>query len=151
MKNYSKYKKRLYDIDYSKMNIRFANFEIEELNNFVIYFREEKKMIFLITQPSSPKFDTELIKNGKSTNKTIIYLEKINELDYLIDLYNKRIENLSKYVELELKRLEKYEPLQKAIIEKREIEKKQWKDIANEVNYSVRQCLRIYSKYKKCR
>ena len=80
-------------------------------------------------------------------------LKEMNQLDFHIQIIQEKIKNRMDWIDNELKILKKYDKIEQLIIYYKEIDTKNytWYQISSKVNYSMSQCKRIYSRYKKKR
>ena len=136
---------------YEVMTIKDAKMKLEQCEINLEYWLNEKEMAINSVMPKSKGFESEVVSGGTREDKYKKLDYAIDEIDPAIDYLNKEINNLNNFIEQSLKIMEEYEPLERKIIELREEKKMKWEDIATRVNYSDRQCKRIYSKYKGTR
>lgn len=133
------------------MDLKTANKMLEKLENDYNYWLNEKEKILPLVRPQTSIIKDTIVDGGTRMDRLAKYVEledekKINDtLDYI----NKRIRNLSRWVEEELRIINKYEPLEQKIIMLRNEKHLKWKDISISTGYCVRQCQRIYDKYYK--
>jgi hypothetical protein len=137
--------------DISNMTITDINNEIKKLENQLIYWLNRKEQIFNLTQPQVTDFTKEKVKGNTREDKFASYVIKNEVIDPHIEEIQNEIEALATYIDSELERIEEYDPLMRQIIKLKEVDKLIWNDIAIKVNYSERQCRRIYIKWKKQR
>lgn len=138
--------------DLEGKTIKDINNQILFLENRLEYYLDKKAKAFDLTQPKAVVYDKETTEGGlKRENKFECYVISNEELDPIIDFIQNEICRLVKFVNKELLRIEKYEPLKKQIIELREIDKLKWQDISRITDYCESQCRNIYRDYKKKR
>ena len=137
------------------MTLKEANKEIERIDNELEFWLNKKAFILESTIYPSKPISGERVDGGKRE-------DRYKHLDYAIDEIDPEIEKLYKekrlyedYIEKELIRLGKYNEVEKKIYELRNDyeyiknhrgKKRAWWEIANMINYSERQCYRIYKK-----
>lgn len=136
---------------YEVMTIKDAKMKLAQCEINLEYWLNEKEIAINSVMPKSKGFDSEVVSGGTREDKYKKLDYAIDEIDPTIEYLNKEISNLNNFIEQSLKILGEYEPLERKIIELREEKKMKWEDIATRVNYSDRQCKRIYSKYKGTR
>jgi len=132
------------------VNIYQAKKEISFLENELEYFKNEREQLSTLVSVKSSRFDSIRVDGGIKEDKLLEYMRQLEEsgIDNKIQFISNRINMLENYIEKELEILEQYEPLAKRIIELRDKYNMKWEDVANSVNYSRRQCIRIYNKVK---
>ena len=153
-------------IDITNMTIGQINNEIEKLENKVTYYIAEKERVFNKTQPKATVYDGDRVMGGTTReDKFARYVEecddpKYKELDFKIIDTQSQIFHLVSYMNKELKRMDKYNDVEKLIIyykeeyipDKAKKEKMPtWEEISKKVNYSKSQCRNIYRRHKKSR
>lgn len=138
-----------------KMTLREANCKVEELENDYNYYLNEKESLLSIVLPKSSDIRDEQVDGGKRINLLEKYAETedIQKLDATLDYIFKKKENLLNWIENELKILNKYQKIEQEIVYYKEVDNRNltWIEISVLVHYSVSQCKKIYSKYKKKR
>lgn len=137
------------------MTLREVNYEVERLTNQLNKLLNEKESLESIVGLHSTSYDKIIVDGGKVVDKMLEYqiLKEMNQLDFHIQIIQKKIKNNMDWIDNELKILEKYDKIEQLIIYYKEIDTKNytWYQISNKVNYSMSQCKRIYSRYKKKR
>ena len=138
------------------MTIIEANKMLEKIDNDLEYWLNKKAIILEDTiYPSSPDLSNVRVEGGKRTDKYKHLDYAIDEIDPEIDRLYKEKRILEEYIEKELIRLGKYNEVEQKIYELRNDyeyiknhrgKKRTWWEIANMINYSERQCYRIYKK-----
>lgn len=144
---------KAYDIQ--TMTLFEIECKIEELENALSYYLDKLEYLNSFMYPKTSKLHDILSAGGVATNNFDTYLikkEKAEKKNYI---------GTAKNLENEIKLLKNYSNRQKEIIEKYDDKKQQiiylrdkknsWFYIANKVNYSIRQCQRIYDEYIESR
>ena len=136
------------------MNILEANKEIERIDNELEFWINKKA--FILESTIYPKSGTgDRVQGGKREDKYKHLDYAIDEIDPQIELLYKEKRMYEEFIEKELHRLGKYNEVEKKIYELRNDyeyikehngKKRTWWQIANMINYSERQCYRIYKK-----
>lgn len=137
------------------MTLKEANKKLEELENDYEYYLNEKEELLSLVLPKATNITSERVDGGTREDKMMKYVEteeekKINDtLDYI----DKKKQNLMRWIDNELRMLNKYEETEQLIVYYKEIVIKNytWEQISQLVHYSVSQCKRIYKRYKKRR
>jgi hypothetical protein len=153
-------------LDVRNMTINEINNEIEKLENDIDYYLSEKERIFDKTQPKAGNMSGERVQGDTTReDKFLNYVVECDDPEYkaldekLIDKQS-RVYHLVNYMNKELKRMDKYNDIEKLIIYYKEEYKPDkskkekmptWEQIARKVNYSKTQCRRIYKSYKQQR
>lgn len=137
------------------MTLKEVNYEVERLTNQLNKLLNEKESLESIVGLHSTSYDKIIVDGGKVVDKMLEYqiLKEINQLDFHIQIIQEKIKNNMDWIDNELKILKKYDKIEQLIIYYKEIDTKNytWYQISNKVNYSMSQCKRIYSRYKKKR
>lgn len=137
------------------MTLKEVNYEVERLTNQLNKLLNEKESLESIVGLHSTSYDKIIVDGGKVVDKMLEYqiLKEMNQLDFHIQIIQKKIKNNMDWIDNELKILKKYDKIEQLIIYYKEIDTKNytWYQISNKVNYSMSQCKRIYSRYKKKR
>lgn len=130
------------------MTLKEANRELEHLDNELDRLLNEKELLFLKTQPKGVEIKLDPIRSSNRSDKYLDYLITVEEkqIDNQIDVIHAKRKIIENWVLRELEIIGKYEPLEQEIIKLRQAGKK-WLEISSIVNYSTRQCQRIYDKY----
>lgn len=131
------------------MTIKEANKELKQKQNELDYWLNKKELIIQDMLPKATKYSEERVNGGKRTDKFKHLDFAIDEVDPIINRIQEEIKILNQYIEESLKIVGEYEPLERKIIMLRSEYKMRWQDISIAVNYSERQCQRIYDKYYK--
>ena len=137
------------------MTLKEVNYEVERLTNQLNKLLNEKESLESIVGLHSTSYNKIIVDGGKVVDKMLEYqiLKEMNQLDFHIQLIQEKIKNNMDWIDNELKILKKYDKIEQLIIYYKEIDTKNytWYQISNKVNYSMSQCKRIYSRYKKKR
>lgn len=137
------------------MTLKEVNYEVECLTNQLNKLLNEKESLESIVGLHSTSYDKIIVDGGKVVDKMLEYqiLKEINQLDFHIQIIQEKIKNSMDWIDNELKILKKYDKIEQLIIYYKEIDTKNytWYQISSKVNYSMSQCKRIYSRYKKKR
>lgn len=140
------------------MTLKDCNYEVEKQNNELNKLLRDKELLECIVSPKSVDTTKILVDGGKHTDSLSIYIEKqdlerYKDLDKRITLLQEQIKNNMNWIDNELKILKKYNKVEQLIVFYKETDTKEytWYQISSMVNYSVAQCKRIYSRYKKKR
>ena len=137
------------------MTLREVNYEVERLTNQLNKLLNEKESLESIVGLHSTSYNKMIVDGGKVVDKMLEYqiLKEMNQLDFHIQIIQEKIKNNMDWIDNELKILKKYDKIEQLIIYYKEIDTKNytWYQISSKVNYSMSQCKRIYSRYKKKR
>lgn len=137
------------------MTLKEVNYEVERLTNQLNKLLNEKESLESIVGLHSTSYDKIIVDGGKVVDKMLEYqiLKEMNQLDFHIQIIQEKIKNSMDWIDNELKILKKYDKIEQLIIYYKEIDTKNytWYQISSKVNYSMSQCKRIYSRYKKKR
>lgn len=137
------------------MTLREVNYEVERLTNQLNKLLNEKESLESIVGLHSTSYDKIIVDDGKVVDKMLEYqiLKEMKQLDFHIQIIQEKIKNNMDWIDNELKILKKYDKIEQLIIYYKEIDTKNytWYQISSKVNYSMSQCKRIYSRYKKKR
>lgn len=137
------------------MTLKEVNYEVERLTNQLNKLLNEKESLESIVGLHSTSYNKIIVDGGKVVDKMLEYqiLKEMNQLDFHIQIIQEKIKNNIDWIDNELKILKKYDKIEQLIIYYKEIDTKNytWYQISNKVNYSMSQCKRIYSRYKKKR
>lgn len=131
------------------MTLKDAKIRLSQCNNNLEYWINEKIILTSKATIQAQNIKEESVKGGLRADKYAKLDYIIDDIDPIIEYLNNEIRNLNNFIEQSLKTLGEYEPLERKIIELRENQKMKWEQIASKVNYSERQCQRIYDKYCK--
>ena len=136
------------------MNLKVANDRLivleSQINN--ILNKKECEESKVLTQATVYKKDV-VFTSRVEKNKFLYYIFNNQKYDEKLSILYKEKEILLKYINMELKRLNKYKEKEKLIIYYKEdlTQKLKWTEISNKVNLSVSQCRLIYRVYKQKR
>lgn len=137
------------------MTLKEVNYEVERLTNQLNKLLNEKESLESIVGLHSTSYNKIIVDGGKVVDKMLEYqiLKEMNQLDFHIQIIQEKIKNSMDWIDNELKILKKYDKIEQLIIYYKEIDTKNytWYQISSKVNYSMSQCKRIYSRYKKKR
>ena len=137
------------------MTLKEVNYEVERLTNQLNKLLNEKESLESIVGLHSTSYNKIIVDGGKVVDKMLEYqiLKEMNQLDFHIQIIQEKIKNSMDWIDHELKILKKYDKIEQLIIYYKEIDTKNytWYQISSKVNYSMSQCKRIYSRYKKKR
>lgn len=130
------------------MTLKEANRELEHLDNELNRLLNEKELLFLKTQPKGVEIKLDPIRSSNRSDKYLDYVITVEEkqIDNQVDVIYAQRRIIENWILRELEIIGKYEPLEQRIISLRQ-EGKKWLEISMLVNYSERQCQRIYDKY----
>lgn len=130
------------------MTLKEANRELEHLDNELDRLLNEKELLFLKTQPKGVEIKLDPIRSSNRSDKYLDYVITVEEkqIDNQVDVIYAQRRIIENWILRELEIIGKYEPLEQRIISLRQAGKK-WLEISMLVNYSERQCQRIYDKY----
>lgn len=140
-----------------ELTLESASKELEKLENDWRYWYSRMEQIVSLVLPSAANLDGEKVDGGKRVDTLLRYCELKDELQ--IDITLKYIEDkmasLNTWIENELKRLDKYNDIEKSIVflrEKKKVRDKYtgrirhmtWNEIAREVHYSEKSVRSFY-------
>ena len=144
-----------------ELTIQTAQRELERLQNNLEYWLGQKELIFKKTQPSSKPLNGVMVNGGKRVDKNLQYVIKDEEIDNKIDLIAEQMSLYEKFIENEMKRLEKYGMVKQQVVLLKETpyyDERQkryrsltWEEIAKKVHYSVTTCRNIYRNVRRKR
>lgn len=128
------------------MNILEAKNKRKKLYDELDLYLTKKKINFIKAQPGS--IIMKDVISGNNDGKVIFdkfthYVIKDEEIDKNIYLLQEEINSLEKYIIQEMKRIASYGGSE-LIRYYRDVEKKQWNEIAKLTHYSLRQCHNLY-------
>ena len=138
------------------LTIKDANCRINEIDNQLEYYLNKKERYYSRTQPQATKITGEIAGTARE-DKFFSYALACEEVDPIIDELQNEKQDLLKFIEKELIRLNKYNELEKLVIYYKEqyIPKREeymtWYFISKKVHASESTCRRIYRKYKNRR
>lgn len=137
------------------MTLKEANKKLEELENDYEYYLNEKEELLSLVLPKATNITSERVDGGTREDKMMKYVETDEEkrINDTLDYIDKKKQNLMRWIDNELRMLNKYEETEQLIVYYKEIVIKNytWEQISQLVHYSVSQCKRIYKRYKKRR
>jgi hypothetical protein len=145
-----------------ELTLENAAKEIDKLENDKIYWENRLEQIKSLTMPKSTDIQNERVDGGARIDKLLKYTELKEELgiDDTLKYINDKILSLNKWIERELKRLDKYGETERKIIYLREnkkvrdkytnrIRQMTWREIAKETHYSERSVRYFYENAKR--
>lgn len=136
--------------DYNISNLRDAKKLLLQLEIQLEYWQWEKKLLLENAEGTgATNYDKERVSGGTKIDSNASIDRIIDVIEPKIKLLKARIKNAMLYVENEMKIIGEYKPIEAKIILLREEKRMKWIDISEAVNYSERQCRRIYDKYKQ--
>ncbi len=133
------------------MDLKTANRELEKLDNEYNYWLKEKENLLSLVMPKASDVKEVVVDGGKRVDKLLkfVELEDEKQINETLEYIWKKKNNLMNWLDEELKILSKYEPLEQKIVKDRDEKRMKWKEISKAEGYCVKQCQRIYDKYKK--
>lgn len=131
------------------MTIYEANRRKEIIENELKYLYEKKQLAFESTQPKGTLIKDMVVQSSHISDNYRILDYSIDEIEPRIKELEKELMILKKFINGYYEVLDKYEPIHRKIIQLREEHKMTWQKIADNCNYSERQCINIYNKYKE--
>lgn len=146
------------------MTLKEANKKLEELENDYEYYLKEKEELLSLVLPKATNITFERVDGGTREDRLLKYAEtedakKINEtLDYI----DRKKQNLIRWIDEELRILNKYGELETLIIQLKEntsvkdkysnkYRELTWEEIGKRTGYNKDHCRKIYRLYKKKR
>lgn len=145
-----------------RLTLYEATKELEKLENDKNYWENRLEQIVSLTMPHSTDVQNERVDGGTRVDKLLKYTELKDELDIdnTLKYINGKIDALNKWIEGELKRLDKYGETEKTVVYLRErklvrdkytnrMRKMTWEEIANETHYSERSVRYFYENWLK--
>lgn len=129
------------------MTIKDAKYRLNQCYINLDYWLNEKALIISKAKLQAQNIQDEVVSGGTRVDKYAKLDYVIDDIDPIIDYLNQEIINLNNFIEQSLEALGEYEPLERKIIQLRDEDKLKWQQISKRVNYSERQCQRIYDKY----
>ena len=132
------------------MTIKEANNKLEQINNDIEFWLNEKELELCDVLPKSTDPSKEKVIGGERVDKFYNFVVEIEPIDKELDILYAKKKNLEDYIEKELHRLNKYREVEQLIVYYKEqcLESYTWNQIAQKVFYSKEQCQRIYKKWK---
>lgn len=147
-----------------ELTLESASKELEKLENDWRYWYSRMEQIVSLVLPSATNVDNEKVDGGKRVDTLLRYCELKDELqiDITLKYIEDKIASLNIWIENELKRLDKYNEIEKSIVFLREKKKvidkyngrtrrMTWNEIAKEVHYSERSVQYFYQNALKKR
>lgn len=147
-----------------KLTLEEAAKELDKLENDKVYWENRLEQIVSLTMPRSTDIENERVDGGARIDKLLKYTELKEELgiDDTLKYINDKILTLNKWIEGELKRLNKYGETERQIVYLREHKKIRdkytnrirpmtWREIARETHYSERSVRYFYENAVKQR
>lgn len=147
-----------------RLTLEEVNKELDKLSNDKQYWENRLEQIVGLTLPKSTNIENERVDGGDRIDKLLKYTELKEELgiDNTLQYINDKIYSLNKWVEGELKRLNKYGETKESVVYLKEhktiidkytgkTRKLKWKEIAKEMHYSERAVRYFYEEAVKDR
>lgn len=140
-----------------KLTLREANYQVECWENDLKRWLDEKEQLECLVDIKSINYDKIIVDGGTTEDTMLTYqvLKDIKQLDFNIQRIQDKIKFNVDWIDRQLNILEKYDKVEQLIVYYKEVDPKAnnytWQDIASLVHYSIRQCKRIYSRYKNKR
>lgn len=147
--------KDICDYDIRELSLFQIECKIEQLHNAAAFYMDKLEYIKSFERPRSSQLKEIMAHGGDATSPYDKYLTKIQEAeenDYINKLRDLKteIKLLKNYLERQKEIISKYDDKKQKIIYLKE-KGNTWLYIANKVNYSIRQCQRIYNEYADTR
>ena len=136
------------------MNIEKANNMVIKIENEIENLLTKKELELSKVLPQAKKIQSDIVATTRTEkNKFLYYVYSIEKYDKEIDILERVKVALTKYIERELIRLNKYKRAEELIVFYRENkrDKYKWEQISKLVGLSMAQCKRIYKKYRTIR
>ena len=140
-----------------ELTLESASKELEKLDNDWRYWYSRMEQIVSLVLPSAANLDGEKVDGGKRVDTLLRYCELKDELqiDITLKYIEDKMNSLNTWIENELKRLDKYNEIEKSIVflrEKKKVKDKYtgrirnmtWNEIAREVHYSEKSVRSFY-------
>ena len=140
-----------------ELTLESTSKELEKLENDWRYWYSRMEQIVSLVLPGAANLDGEKVDGGKRVDTLLKYCELKDELqiDITLKYIEDKIISLNLWIESELKRLDKYNDIEKSIVYLRENKKVKdkitgrvrnmtWNEIAKEVHYSERSVRYFY-------
>lgn len=147
-----------------ELTLESASKELEKLENDWRYWYSRMEQIVSLVLPKATSIESDKVDGGKRVDTLLKYCELKNELqiDITLRYIEDKIASLNIWIENELKRLDKYNEIEKSIVflrEKKKVKDKYngrirsmtWNEIAKEVHYSERSVRYFYQNAMKKR
>ena len=132
------------DMSFKDIDLGEAKRLLNQFENQLEYWENEKEIAFNETQPKATSIESEKVQGGLPSNKNDIYIIKLEKIQIKINVLRRRINNLNKYIDKEINIIKGYDPIQAKIIILRDKHHLQWDAIHEATGYSVRQAKRKY-------
>lgn len=142
-----------------ELTLDSASKELEKLENDWRYWYSRMEQIVSLVFPGAVNLDGEKVDGGKRVDTLLRYCELKDELqiDITLKYIEDKMNSLNVWIESELRRLDKYNDIEKSIVflrEKKKIKDKYtgrtrnmtWNEIAKEVHYSERSVKYFYQR-----
>ena len=115
------------------------------------YYETQKEKLFMITQPSSSKFDKERVSGGATDNtfERYLILKEEKKIDQRLEEVRSILEDRKKLLKLKEEELKESTDIRDMIYRYRYIDKLKVYKIAKLVGYSEAQVYRILDNIKK--
>lgn len=146
------------------MTLKEANKKLEELENDYEYYLNEKEELLSLVLPKATNITSERVDGGTREDKMIKYIETDEEkrINDTLDYIDKKKQNLIRWINEELRILNKYGELETLIIQLKEntsvkdkysnkYRELTWEEIGKKTGYNKDHCRKIYRLYKKKR
>ena len=140
-----------------ELTLESASKELDKLENDRRYWYSRMEQIVSLVLPGAANLDGEKVDGGKRVDTLLRYCELKDELqiDITLKYIEDKIKALNIWIENELKRLDKYNDIEKSIVFLREQKKIKdrytgrmrtmtWDEIAKEVHYSEKSVRLFY-------
>lgn len=140
-----------------ELTLESASKELDKLENDRRYWYSRMEQIVSLVLPGAANLDGEKVDGGKRVDTLLRYCELKDELqiDITLKYIEDKIKALNIWIENELKRLDKYNDIEKSIVFLREQKKVKdkytgrmrtmtWDEIAKEVHYSEKSVRLFY-------
>lgn len=132
------------DMTFKDIDLGEAKRLLNQFENQLEYWENEKEIAFNETQPKATSINSDKVQGGLRPNTNDIYLIKLEKIQVKINVLQRRINNLNKYIDKEINTIKEYDPIQAKIIILRDQYHLQWDKIHEATGYSVRQAQRKY-------
>lgn len=146
------------------MTLKEANKKLEELENDYEYYLNEKEELLSLVLPKATNITSERVDGGTREDRLLKYVESEEEkrLNDTLDYIDRKKQNLMRWINEELRILNKYGELETLIIQLKEntsvkdkysnkYRELTWEEIGNKTGYNKDHCRKIYRLYKKKR
>jgi len=146
------------------MTLKEANKKLEELENDYEYYLNEKEELLSLVLPKATNITLERVDGGTREDKMMKYIETDEEkrINDTLEYIDKKKQNLIRWINEELRILNKYGELETLIIQLKEntsvkdkysnkYRELTWEEIGKKTGYNKDHCRKIYRLYKKKR